>query len=95
MRNQNRSSRARRRWRKRLGRSIGPYIGDLFTGHTLFLLTILSGAVVALCARKISGYVDDPHFALFVHWMHVVLLAADALIFIVWLLGWIIDSFRR
>jgi fructose-specific phosphotransferase system IIC component len=74
---------------------VGVYASDLLTGHALFLLTLLLGALVALSVRWISTYVNDPHFEMFAHLMHLIVMGSDGLIFVIWLLRWIVSSVRE
>jgi hypothetical protein len=85
----------RRRRRKRTAKLIGEYARGLMAGHAFFLLTLLLGAVIALCTREIAAYVADPHFAVFAHLMHLIVMGADGLIFVIWLLRWIISSTKE
>jgi len=85
----------RRRSRKRISGKAGVYASDLLTGHALLLLTLLLGALVALSVRWISVYVDDPHFEIFAHLMHLMVMGSDALIFVIWLLRWIVRSVKE
>jgi fructose-specific phosphotransferase system IIC component len=85
----------RRRRRKHISGMVGVYASDLLTGHALFLLTLLLGALVALSVRWISTYVNDPHFEMFAHLMHLIVMGSDGLIFVIWLLRWIVSSVRE
>lgn len=59
------------------------------------LLTLLLGALVALSVRWISTYVNDPHFEIFAHLMHLIVMGSDGLIFVIWLLRWIVSSVKE
>lgn len=92
-----RKHRPRLTWR-RYGRAVelaGNFASELIGGHALFLLTILFGAFLTLCVRWVATYVNDPHFAVFAHLMHIIVLAADGLIFVIWLLRWIVSSLKE
>lgn len=74
---------------------VGDFAGELIAAHALFLLTIVFGAFLVLCVRWIAAYVNDPHFAVFAHLMHIIVMASDGLIFVIWLLRWIVSSLKE
>ena len=93
-----RKSRQSPGWRARLVRiydAIGDHAGHLLVCHLLLLLTLGFAALLAICVRQLQVYVADPHFNLFAHWMHLIVLAVDGLIFVIWLLRWIIRIWQE